>query len=153
LAFSSACNAFRSGASRSDINASRSGRLRSAGWGGPCLCLDVATSRLPSLARTFREARTLADAATQEAGHIAPGGGNRRKELAVSSAWKNRPGSQVLRLRNITVFRVYEGFDQAALLTSRRREVCDWPYQEADAATDRRRQPGRHRGADAHTMA
>jgi hypothetical protein len=78
-------------------------------------------------------------------GHIAPGGGNRRKGLAVSSASKNRPGSQVLRLRNITVFRVYEGFDQAALLTSRRREVCDWPYQEADA--DRRRQPGRRRGA------
>ena len=35
--------------------------------GGPPLSLDVATSRLPPLARTFREARTLADAATQEA--------------------------------------------------------------------------------------
>ena len=28
---------------------------------------------------------------------------------------ENRPGSQVLRRRNITVFRVYEGFYQAAL--------------------------------------
>ena len=38
--------------------------------------------------------------------------------LTVSSALKNRPGSQVLRLRNITVFRVYRGVYQAALLRS-----------------------------------
>jgi hypothetical protein len=68
LAFSSACNAFRSGASRSAINASRSGRLRSAGW----LAAHAFASMLRRrgshpLARTFREVRTLADTATQEA--------------------------------------------------------------------------------------
>jgi hypothetical protein len=125
---------------------------RPAGWRPMPLprCCDVAAS-IPC-ANLSRSA-DLGRRGNAGSGHIAPGGGNRRKGLAVSSARKNRPGSRVLRHRNITVFRVYEGFDQAALLTSRRREVCDWPYQEADA--DRRRQPRPtpRRIADAHTMA
>jgi hypothetical protein len=80
--------------------------------GGPPLSLDIATSRLPAFARAGREAWTLTDG-NAGSGHIALGGGNRSKGLAVSSAWKNRPGSQVLRPRNIRVLRVYEGFDQA----------------------------------------
>jgi hypothetical protein len=40
--------------------------------GGPPLSLDVATSRLPAFARAGREARTLTDAATQEAAEPLP---------------------------------------------------------------------------------
>ena len=42
-------------------------------------------------------------------GHTALDCGNRRKGLAVSSALKNRPGSQVLRPRNITIFPCLRG--------------------------------------------
>jgi hypothetical protein len=48
---------------RVDIRPQPIGRL----VGCPPFGLDVATSRLPSLARAFRAARTLADAVTQEA--------------------------------------------------------------------------------------
>jgi hypothetical protein len=107
----------------------RSGRLRSAGW--------LAAHRLASMLRRrgFHPLREPSEkrgpwqTRQRRKRPYRSGDGNRRKGLAVSSALKNRPGSQVLRLRNITVFRVYEGFDQAALLTSRRWEVCDWPYQ------------------------
>jgi hypothetical protein len=40
--------------------------------GGPPPSLDVATSRLPAFARAGREARTLTDAATQEAAEPLP---------------------------------------------------------------------------------
>ena len=98
---------------------------RPAGWRRMPLprCCDVAA---PIPCANLSGSADLGRRGNAGSGHIAPGGGNRRKGLPASSAWKNRPGSQVLRLRNITVFRVYEGFDQAALLrrTSRRREVC-----------------------------
>jgi len=44
----------------------------SIGRGGPPISLDVATSRLPAFARAGREARTLTDAATQEAAEPLP---------------------------------------------------------------------------------
>jgi hypothetical protein len=151
LAFSSACNAFRSGASRSAINASRSGRLRSAGWLAAHAFASMLRRRGSHPLREPFEKRGLGRRGNAGSGHIAPGGDNRRKELAVSSAWKNRPGSQVLRPRNITVFRVYEGFDQAALLTSRRRErFAIGRIRRPMRPPNLRRQPGRRRGADAH---
>ena len=87
---------------------------RRAGWRPMPLprCCDVAA---PIPCANLSRSADLGRHGNAGSGHIALGGGNRRKGLAVSSAWKNRPGSQVLRPRNITVFRVCEGFDQAAL--------------------------------------
>jgi hypothetical protein len=97
-------------------------------------CCDVAAS-IPCV--SLPRSADLGRRGNPGSGHIALGGGNRRKGLAVSSAWENRPGSQVLRRRNITVFRVYEGCDQAALFNLPTSGGLPLPYQEADPATDR----------------
>jgi hypothetical protein len=127
LAFSSACNAFRSGASRSAINASRSGRLRSAGWlaahafasmlrrRGSHPLREPFEKRGPWQTRQRRKRpyRSWCRQLTQRAGSLF------RME---KSAWVASFAPQ-----KYNSFSCSRGFDQAALLrrTSRRWEV--WP--------------------------
>ena len=111
---------------------------RASGWRPMPLprCCDVAA---PIPCANLSRSADLGRRGNAGSGHIAPGGGNRRKGRAVSSALKNRPGSQVLRRRNITVFRVYEGFYQAALLRAAVSRRGRWPPIVANAVAHCRR--------------